>query len=312
MPRAPRYPAVALVGAALLLAGCATTTSPVPPRQGTTVPPGQDVRLAVYNVALGAVVGGVGALANGDDGPALRRLARGAGRGAVGGTVAYSGKWALGEISRTGQLAYAWPARLLHDAGTSVVENAAHDRPPLDRLASHLGFVRLDVRPASGDVRARLLPLNAVAFGVMLADDGSAFDLRRTLALTTPVFVGDGRGRMPITGGTGDGFAFLGSVYLDRQDDDLAGLVAHEMVHVFQHHEHVRAAALYAGLDGPLRRSGAYRAAARWVYLDNVGIQAAAYFAVEGGDIDAPCKYDNWFEREAEAFGTRRGVGVCP
>ena len=312
MPPALSPPVGALVASLVLLAGCATTTNPSPPQAGTTVPPGQDIRLVAYNVALGAVFGGVGALLNGEGDPALHRLGRGAGWGAVGGTASYAGKWMAGEISARERLAYALPARLAHDVGASVIENASHDRPPLDRLAAYVGFVRLDVRPTSGDVQARLLPVSAAVFASVLTGDNGAFKLGPSLAYGTPVFVGDGSRTAPIFGGQADGYGGFGTVYLNRDRDDFYGVAAHELIHVLQHREMSYPSALYARLDRPLRRSGAYRALAQWVYFDDPVLPLALFYVVQGGDFDRPCTYDNWFEREAEAFGTRRPVEVCP
>ena len=306
-------PAPASCAAALLvlLAGCTTANVAELNRPGTAAPPSQDLRLAAYNVAFGAAVGGLGALVNGRDAPPLRRLARGAGRGALGGAVVHAGKWTAGQVSARQSLGWAWPALLLHGAGTSVVENAAHDRPPLDRLALDVAFVRLDVRPGTGAVRARLLPVSALAFALMV--EKHDLDVGRSLAYGVPLFTGDGRGKSPVDfGGASTGFAFLNTVYVSRDDDEFYDTAAHELVHVMQYREFARTASLYAPLDGQLRRSGAYRAVARWVYLDNPVMNAAAYFGVEGGSIERPCKYDNWLEREAEAFGSRRAVGVCP
>ena len=305
-------PARLLCAVALWLAGCATTTNPAPPEAGTTVPPGQDARLFAYNAALGALFGGVGALLNGDEDPALLRLGRGAGWGAVGGTVAYGGKWMAGEIRTRERLAFALPARLTHDVGASIVENASRGRPPLDRLAAYVGFVRLDVRPASGDVQARLLPVSAAVFASVLVGDNGDLHLGHSLAFGTPVFVGDGSRSAPVFGGQADGYGGFGTVYLNRENSDFYGLAAHELIHVLQHREMAYTAALYARLDEPLRRSGAYRALARWVYLDDPVLPLGIYYVVTGGDVRGPCRYDNWFEREAEAFGKRRAVGVCP
>ena len=155
---------------AAAIGGCATTTNPQPSRAGTEPPPGQDVELAAYNVGLGALVGGVGALIDGDDGPPLRRLARGAGWGAAGGTVAYAGKWAAGEIATRERLAYGLPARLVHDAGVSVVENTARGDRPWTGSSPTSATSGWTSRPATGGVQARLLPANALFLAVMLAD----------------------------------------------------------------------------------------------------------------------------------------------
>lgn len=307
-------PATVLVTLAALLTGCATTSNPLPPRPGTEVPPGQDVKLVAYNVALGAVAGGLGALVNGsEDGP-WRRLARGAGWGAVGGSVAYVGKWQAGEIAENERIAYALPARLVHGAGVSITENAAHDRPPLDRLAAHVGPVRLDVRPRSGRVRVRLLPVAALAFGVLVFDEDSDLDLGRSVAFGSPLFMADSIDP-PLFGEAGrfSGYAFLGSLIVRRQSEGFNyPVLGHELVHLMQMDEMGRVEASFrAPADASLRRSPLYRGLARWVYLDSPALMAVAYYGIEGGVSDRPCYYDNWLEREAEAFGERRPVETC-
>ncbi len=297
---------------ALVLSGCATTSNTFPPRDGTYVPPDQDLKLAAYNVALGAVSGGVGALINGNEGPPLRRFLRGAGWGAAGGSLAYMGKWHAGNIAENGRIAYAIPARLLHDAGLSIVESAAHDRPPLDRFATHLGLIRVDVRPREKSVRARLLPVTTIVFGLFLFDSDLTLDVGRSLAFGSPLFVADEIDTI-FGGNQFDGYAVYGSVVIKRQRDGFNyGIAAHEFVHILQYNEMARIESiLRAPLDDPLRRSSVYRGLAGWIYLDSPALSRLASLAIEGGAIDFPCKYDNWFEREAEAFGLRRPVEVC-
>ena len=305
-----RLAAVGVVLAAF--AGCATTTNPIPPGQGTEAPPGQDLKLAVYNVALGAVAGGVGALVNGRDEASLRRLGRGAGWGAVGGGVGYLGKWQAGEVAERGALTYALPARLVHDAGVSITENAARGRPPLSRFSTHLGVVRLDVQTRSGAVRARVLPTATVFFTLLALDGDLDLDVGRSLAFGSPVFLAERGDNVAGLADLGGGLAVPGSVILARDDDaaEFYDTAAHELVHVMQFAEFARAEASWrAGLDPSGRLD---RGLGRWVYLDSPALQWAVYYGYEGGDIDAPCKYDNWIEREAEAFGSRRPVGVCP
>ena len=305
-----------LAALAVAFTGCATTTNtalPIP--AGTEVPPGQDAKLVAYNLALGAVSGGLGALINGRDGSALRRAARGAGWGAVGGAVGYVGKWQAGEVASRESLGFALPARLVHDAGASIVENAAHGRGPLDRFASHLGPVRVEVRPRTGAVRARVLPFATLAFGLLLADGGTRLDVSRSLAYGAPLFLTDSV-RPPFGGEAGRfvGYAVLGSVILqDDAAEFLYETAAHEAVHLMQLGEMARTeAALRAPADRALRRSATYRGLARWVYLDSPAFFTLGYYGAQGGARGFECYYNNWFEREAEAFADRRPVPTCP
>ena len=303
---------VALLALSLTLAGCTTTSGTVDDWPGRVTPPRQDLKLAAYNVGFGAVVGGGGALINGRDGRPLRRFARGAGFGALGGGVVYGGKWMAGQVSASETLAWGTPALLVHETGASIIENAALNRPPLDRLTMLAGFVRVDVRPATGAVQVRLMPVNALGFALMLREN--RFAPGRTLLYGTPVFLGDGKGGAPLGIGEGPftGFAFLNTVYLNREDEEFHDTAAHELVHVMQHREYLRMAALYAPLDAPLQRWSLYRTLFRWIYLDNFAMYEVIYYGIEGGPAGYLCYFDNWFEREAEAFGSRRAVGVCP
>lgn len=301
---------VAVVLFAFVLSSCTTPSGTVAPPPGTVVPTYQSARLLMYNVVFGATVGGIGAWVNGKGG-AGRRVVRGALRGALGGSLLYAGKWTAGQIGASETLVYGWPAAIVHETGASIIENAAYDRPPLARLSLFVAFVRLDVIPTSGSLRARLLPLNAVAFAWMAAQH--RFEVGRSLRYGAPFFSGPDPTAAPLgIIGPATGFAFLNTVYLSRSDGAFYDTAAHELVHLMQHREYLRTAALYAPLDRRFQRSDLYRRLARWIYLDNPGPQAAVYFGVEGGAIAYPCKYNNWLEWEAEAFGRRRPVGVCP
>lgn len=286
-----------LVPVVLLASGCGSTVSPL--RSGA------DARLAAANVGFGAVVGAVGAMVNGDRDSATERLTRGALRGAVGGAGLYAGKWLAHRIYVDSTYAWAYPAALVHETGASMIENAAHDRPPLDRLSYHLAFVRLDVRPDTRAVTARVMPFNVVATGLMLAQD--RLDVRRSLALGTLVFTGPGVSQTPLDILPESGaWAFLNTVYLSEVEPGAEDyeISAHELMHVFQHREWLRANALYAGL-GRAFQSGpesSYDELASVVYLDNPMGLAAAYFLGPAG-----CRDDQWLEHEIDLFLSRNG-----
>ena len=296
-----------LVGLAVAsLGGCATAYAPT---EDAPFASGQDVRLAAYNVGFGAVVGAVGAAVNGERGTVWERAGRGALTGGAGGAGLYAGKWIAGQVDESSALAWGLPATLVHETAASVVENAALDDAPLGRLSFHTAFVRLDVRTQTGAVRARVMPLNAVAFGMMLAE-GHRFSLGRSLVYGAPLFLGDERSADPLglLGRTARGFVFLNTAFLWEQSPNFHETAGHELVHIMQHREFLRTGVLLHPLDDVLRQSETYRAVARYVYLDNVGPQAAVYFLIEGGADREGCYFDNWLEFEAEAFGERERV----
>jgi hypothetical protein len=50
---------------------------------------------------------------------------KGAWQGGIGGVLIFSSKEALHLINSKQNYTYAWPAKILHSAGTSITENAA-------------------------------------------------------------------------------------------------------------------------------------------------------------------------------------------
>ena len=257
-----------------------------------------DAGIVAANVGVGAVIGGVGALVNGTDDGALERFGRGALRGGAGGAGLYAGKWLGSRVYHDSTYAWAWPAAIVHEVGASVVENAAQDRPPLERLSFHVAFVRLDVRPAERQVGARLLPFNALAFGLMASRH--RLDVRRSLATGTPLFTGPDNeqvpfGFLPETGA----WAFLNTVYLQGDVDDWE-ITSHELNHVLQHREWMRMNTWLGPLNRALGENEAYRWVGSVVYLDNPMWLAGAYFLGPGG-----CKDDVWLEHEAQLFVSR-------
>ena len=166
--------------------------------------------------------------------------------------------------------------------------------------------------PASRDVQVRLLPFSAAAFLIVLADDNHDLDLGRSLVYGVPLFMGNGPARSPALESSSDGFALFNTVFLNRGTDDFHGVAAHEIVHVMQHQELTRyESVLRAPLDVPLRRSATYRALSRWIYLDSPALNWIAYYPVSGGVFSAECYFNNWMEREAEAFASRSPIATC-
>lgn len=248
----------------------------------------------------GAAMGGVGAILNRDRGEAWpHALARGATAGAAGGWLQYQGKRQVLKMSTRDRLEYAWWARTLHAAGTSIIENAAASRPALESFRFNAGFVRLDVNASTGQIRTRLLPIALI--GTLQVAQWGRFDARRSLRTGVLTF------RSTRDPGRVGGLAVtrVNSVLYNPwiPNDFVSETLAHELVHTLQYDD-------FAGVTlfaRPLaRRVGGDwapgRALGRWIYPDlQAGIDALRYEVLNGGS--STCA--NSLEREAYTLSAR-------
>ncbi|MGB0199170.1 MAG: hypothetical protein ACPF80_03950, partial [Flavobacteriaceae bacterium] len=104
-----------------------------------------DFQAGLYNIALGGVLGGVGAIINKTPQQTTgQALWKGAKEGALGGYLMFEGKRMVRRFSRSGDYAYLWPAKILHSAGTAMVENAAANQAFGSQWHLNIGFNRLE------------------------------------------------------------------------------------------------------------------------------------------------------------------------
>lgn len=251
------------------------------------------------NVISGAATGGLGAIVNrarGESWP--RALLRGAAAGALGGWLQYQGKRQALRMSERDHLEYAWLARTLHAAGSSIIENAAADRPAFESFRFNLGFVRLDLDLRTRDVQARLLPA-ALVSTVQMSQWGR-LDARRSLRTGILTFT---------THHQQDRVRGLAVTRVNTvlyvpwvSASSLSEVLAHELIHTLQYDD-------YAGttlLAKPLSRSAEdwplARTLSRWVYPDlHAGIDAFFYEVLNGGASGCT----NAHEREAYTLSAR-------
>ncbi len=276
--------------------------------------PGKDQRPGFFlaGALVNGVTGGIGGLLQRpEDMRPGKAFLRGFGVGAAGGLLQQSGMAMSKAIYTREQLAYAWPATLVHAAGTSLVENATLGRAPLSHWHLNLYFTRLDYDLLERRFRARLLASSVV--GAIVIGREARLNLGRSLA--TGTLYHDSRG-LKNRRSVGN-FTFLGRAYATSVATDESGLPgsqfyetsAHEHVHVLQYNGLVQ---VNAYLTPAFRRAQEnwkpLGTAARFVYLDLNGLTLLClYHGVFGGPNQA-CYYDNRLERMAEHYSN----GVRP
>lgn len=193
-----------------------------------------DFQAGAYNIAFGGILGGIGALINKTpDQTTGQAFWKGAKHGALGGYLMFEGKRLVREFARSGNYAYLWPAKVVHAAGSSIVENAAANQPFGTQWNLHFGFNRIEYHPFEKQKLRYKIMLYSLVNSVYFSKYGK-FDLKKTLRTGTLIFTGNGS------------FRNL-SAYDDYDPDALAGVntillkgwasketVAHELIHTYQ------------------------------------------------------------------------------
>lgn len=266
---------------------------------------GQEGTVLLYNVALGSITSGIGAVINKPKEVNWKKaLLRGVWQGSVGGALNYSGKKTLYLINKYENIAYAWPSKLLHAAGTSIIENAAMGEPFLRNWHIDYGLVRFDFAlKGKKKFRARFLPCSIPA--ILWAAKVSKFNLGTTLvsgniafSTKSPGFRVDGSDFLGISWGR----AF---VYTDNFASNKYEIISHELVHQFQFNESQVINAWLTPLSRKVASKLLQETFSQYVYFDIPYFWTLYYMEGSHG----PLHYNrNYFEFEATRFSTNRTV----
>jgi hypothetical protein len=263
---------------------------------------GQNEKLLLYNVGFGAITSTIGAVINKPKHSSWKQVAlKSLWQGSIGGLLHYTGKKGLYLINKHQSLGYAWPAKLVHNAGSCIIENAALNQPFLQNWNIDVGPVRFDFSlNGKKSFTARFLPwsINCIIAG---ASDGR-FDARTSLLTGNITFKSDDA--LP---GNNMGFSYGRSiVYLDGTYETLA-VIAHELVHQFQYNDYMVFNTWLTPLQSTIKSERLKTIFKKYIYLDLPWF--LPFYALEGehGHFHY---YRNFFEFEAQRFATNRYVPI--
>jgi hypothetical protein len=149
----------------------------------------QNKQLLAYNLAFGAIIGGVTELvANPRHVKPLRAFTHGFCIGVVGGTFNYAGKYAAGSIISSGKYGYVLPARMISSFGNSIIYNTGHSKNFYFQYFNFdYGPIQVSVDVLNQKVMPKLL-LGAIGGIVASVRMGGQFDLKHSLLMGVPCF----------------------------------------------------------------------------------------------------------------------------
>lgn len=254
-----------------------------------------DTQAGLYNIGLGAVTGGIGAIINKKPEEKLGRVfVKGLYQGALGGYVIFESKRLTRLIYQQNELGFAWPSKIVNAAGVSIVENAAANRDFWERWHINYGFNRIELNVKDSlSVHYKVMPI-ALAYTIGLAVQ-SKVELGKSVQSGQLVF-----SLSPEKWGSTNviALAYPGNIIYMDGIYNLNSYLSHEIIHIYQQND-------FNGfnyyLDKPYASLGNtskfMKKVIKWVHLDGNHIMFMAAYNLQ--NINRVYYYDNYFEHEA-------------
>ena len=135
----------------------------------------------LYNIGLGSVVGGIGAIINKKSNEKFGNvLIKGIWQGALGGAVVYQSKILIGKISENQNLNYAWIGSISNSIGNSIIENAALNKKFYEQINLNIGFNRIEIFTVDKfHIKYKLMPISLILLSYVATK--SKFELETSL-----------------------------------------------------------------------------------------------------------------------------------
>lgn len=270
----------------------------------------QETKLAIYNFSLGGMIGGIGAVINNKTEVGWYKVfLKGFIKGGIGGLVVYTGKSAASQINKKQNLFYGWPAKLIHTTGVSIIENAALNKSLMNSWSMHFGFLRLRIGTDSPKIDVKFLPF---AFsGFVAASWVGDLKLKKSLLLGTPYFETDSLILNRLSAAAvGNNIVIHRNVaqYM-RLGTNEYEITAHEYIHSFQFREYGAFNSFFTDANEKLKTKTLYKKLSKYIYLDLP--YHWLFYSLQEIPHGRSCRYDNFYEIEAEFFARLKPVPSC-
>ena len=256
-----------------------------------------DLEAGLFNIGIGSVLGGVGAVINKEPGEKFGKvLLKGLGQGALGGYAVFESQRLVREFAESGDFGYVWPAKLVNSAGSSIIENAAANRDFWEKWHLNFGFNRIKINTAENfRLSYRIMPF-ALAGTIYAATDGK-LNLKTSLRMGTFVF----ETREIHRDRSIYGQARVNSILiLNEQKGRIA--LPHELIHNFQYE---RLSGFNAFFDKPMKNLSENHKIVDFYnkifYTDFNALLHTGLYTLANPDREHQSQ-NNFFEREADYF----------
>lgn len=251
-------------------------------------------QMAVYNIGLGSVVGGIGAVINKDPNEKIGKIfLKGFVQGGLGGYLVYESKNFILKIPENNKLEYAWGAKIINSMGSSIIENASLNKNFWDRWHINIGFNRFEINTENRiNIKYRIMPISLILTGIYAY--GNKFELDKSLKTGELIF--------SVSGNFEHAGATWGKIILiDESKLSDSNIISHEIIHSFQYEDfNFVNTFLNKPLSGFSKKSIFGKKLNEIFYFDLQAPIFGGLYLLENSNQN--CYYDNFFENEAGFF----------
>ena len=262
----------------------------------------QEREIFVYNISFAMVTSGIGAIINKPKNTNWKHaFVNGAWQGSVGGLLNYTAKKSLYFINKKQNDAYSFPAKILHAAGSSIIENAALYNKFLHNWTIDYGPVRLDYSVGK-KLRARFLPQSIYA--IYYASKYGKLNAAKSLISGVFVFETSNIFGQANSNGVSYGRA-IGLDFNDPRFSNHKQLFAHELIHTFQYRDYQVLNTWLKPLEKKVKSKTLKTIFSKFIYFD---VPWFWPFYELQGRYSSERYFKNFYEFEAQRFSTNNIV----
>lgn len=252
--------------------------------------------IALYNIGLGGIGAGIGAVINKSPEEKTGKVFLDAlWRGSLGGGLVYGSKKIVQEIAIQGRLEYSWPAKIINAAGISLIEDAANNRPLGTQWHMNIGFNRIELYTRdSFKVKYKILP---ISFALTLISAYETTPEWEMMLRTGEIIFSASDEKLP----NNNGVAFGNIVRIRKNIPNKFSTISHEFIHIYQYYDYNFTTSFFKKpLNNWSNNSTTFNKINDWIHWDFQAPILRGLYLIE--EINISNKFDNFFEFEAEFF----------
>lgn len=254
--------------------------------------------VALYNVGLGSLAGGIGAIINKKPNEKTGEVfLKGFLQGALGGYMIYESKKLVGNITNKKSWEYGWYAKITNSIGTSIIENAASNKNFWEKWHLNFGFNRIEFYTKEKfKVKYKVMPISLAL--TLHTAIGNKFEFKRTLQTGEFIFSTNNIEER--------GIAYGSTILINNKAINSHDVYSHEIIHVYQYYDfNFVNTFLNKSYKKWEKKSNTFKIFNNIFYLDAQGPITRGLYLLE--NINRKCFYDNFFENEADFFSRKVG-----